>query len=332
MYKKHFAIEIIMCILLIPSVVFADNMINRMDEFHKAEVMYKVGNTNMAVDVLKNLLKHDNTFTLAYIDIVKWLTETGAFKQAISYGEAGLKATNGNPYVVMELANAYEKDGDVQQTITLIQGLNEKYFKYKSMLENIADAYQQIGLSELGLSILKELQSRYPDDPYIYNKLGILYYKLGRKDLALESFSKAAKIQQDDPVVLNNIGIIYSDGGDYKYAISYYSKAILRKPNCAYCYLNLGVAYRFMNNYNDALYAYKKSIEIDPGLKEAYYDLSVLEQGYLKNYPEAIKYLEKYRSLLPGNDKRNIEVEKQIKNLKNAISVTFTTTSNGAKQ
>ena len=294
--------------------------IESLDTVHRAEKLYRSGKTDQAIGMLEREVRLNNRLTIAYIDLVRWLTEKGDVNDAISYGEEGMKATDGNSYIIMALAHAYQVAGKSDKTIQLIQGLKEKYFSHKDILEDISDAYLSTGLTELSLSILKELESRYPNDPYVYNKLGTVYYKLGRKDLALESFSKASAIQPDDPVILNNIGIVYSDIGAYHDAIRYFSRAILKNPDCTYCYLNLGVAYRFLGDYKDAQFCYRKAIMIDQAFKDAYFNLAVLEQGYLHNYPDAINYLETYESLLPPDDKQRVQVKRQIMNLQLAES------------
>ncbi len=316
MLKWYTILIIAIFITSAPGFAGANSRLDALNAVHKAEMLYKSGKVNDAISVLQDEIKSNNQFAAAYIDLVQWFTEKGDVNKAINYGEAGMRATRGNSYIIMVLAHAYQVAGKPEKTIKLIQGLKEEYFSHKDILEKIADAYQSIGLTELSLSILKELENRYPDDSYIYNKLGVVYYKLGRKDLALESFSKAGKMHPDDPIILNNMGIIYSDIGDYNEAIAYFNRAILKNPDCAYCYLNLGVAYRFTNNYKNALLCYQKTININPEFKEAYYNLSILEQGYIHNYPYAIKYLKKYESMLPPDDKHRIGIKRRIMKLK----------------
>ncbi|MCL5277143.1 MAG: tetratricopeptide repeat protein, partial [Deltaproteobacteria bacterium] len=316
------------CIALVAVLLFVpmsglSDMNGRLGAFntvHRAENLYRSGKTDEAIRMLEQEVRRNGKLTIAYIDLIQWLTEKGDVNAAIDYGETGMKATDGNSYIIMALARAYQVAGKSDKTIQLIQGLKEEYFSHKDILEDISDAYLSTGLTELSLSILKELESRYPADPYVYNKLGTVYYKLGRKDLAIESFSKASALQPDDPVILNNIGIVYSDIGDYQDAIRFFSRAILKNPDCTYCYLNLGVAYRFSGDYKDALFCYRKAIMIDQTFKDAYYDLSVLEQGYMHNYPDAINYLEKYESLLPQDDKQKMQIDRRIMNLRLAES------------
>jgi Flp pilus assembly protein TadD len=128
------------------------------------------------------------------------------------------------------------------------------------------------------------------------NLLGIAYDRKGLRQRALDSLQTSVHAEADVPMHLNNLGYLLYKNGDYKGAIKYLKRAAKLAPNDQRIWNNLGLAQSQLGKFDDAYKSFAEAGgEFDGRLNVA---ARLERQGFAK---EAIKHLEKARSLQPGS-------------------------------
>lgn len=112
-------------------------------------------------------------------------------------------------------------------------------------------------------------------------------------------------------------GINYGMAGEHDKAIKEFKQALRIDPECLSAYINLGNAYMKEKSIDEAIDIYKKAIEIDAGAESsiAYLNLGAIYLNIKRDYPQAVKYLEKFVELEPDSEKSK-RIRQQIRQLR----------------
>lgn len=113
-----------------------------------------------------------------------------------------------------------------------------------------------------------------------------------------------------------NLGMIYLKKGRYEDARQALLQATTVKPQDAVAQTHLGIAYRHLGEFEKAAQSYQEAFKADPQYANAYLNAGILYDVYLQEFPKALEYYEKYKSLSADSD--NL-VEKWIIDLKRRI-------------
>lgn len=204
------------------------------------------------------------------------------------------------------LANAYEKQGNLAQALSDYNKAIELNPDYAGAFNNRGNIYDK-------LNNLVQAKSDYDkaieiDPEYIdaYYNRGVIDTKQGDLTQAMFDFNKVIEINPNDALSYNYRGGIYAKQGDFTQSIVNFNKAIEINPQYAEAYYNRGLA-----NYNlgipaQAILDYNKAIAIDPQYEAAYYNRGSIydSQGNfalaISDYTKAIdinpKYAEPYNN------------------------------------
>jgi CHAT domain-containing protein/Tfp pilus assembly protein PilF len=144
--------------------------------------------------------------------------------------------------------------------------------------------------------------------PYLY--AGSVHYNLNNLDSAIEYYKKAEAINSrhtglsESERLFNKFGALYYETGDYDKSISYFEKALSlvekKKPLNVYFVINyknnIATALMKLGKYERALDILKDLLQYDNPGDELLYNTG---NAYfeMKNYAQALKYLEKIRTL-----------------------------------
>jgi len=249
--------------------------------------LYKKGNQEAAIKLLKEIIKERKDIDLAYKHLASIYKEIGNTEEAVAILEQGLQV----------LPSSYEI-----------------FTEYMKILLS-AQQYDKI------ISSFKKRSMREAEyDPAIWNDLGTAYARKGYFEKAIKAFEKGLSLDNRNPELYNNLAnVCYSYGLQskdpfiYSRCFQYYKKAIELDPEYPAAYYGLGHAYREEGNLGGAIYCWEKALEIDPDFRQTYFDLAL---AYLNTGKKA-----KALDLLNGYKKKyyNLMTPSQRKSLKALI-------------
>lgn len=133
--------------------------------------------------------------------------------------------------------------------------------------------------NKTAISRFKALTKKYPKLAGAHANLGMLYLKIRKHDLAESALRKATELNPQNPIAHNYLGIVYRQQG----------------------------------RFEDAKNAYKQALKVDKDYAFAHLNLGILNDLYLFDLQQAIKYYQSYQEMTGSKDKM---VEKWIIDLK----------------
>jgi len=139
------------------------------------------------------------------------------------------------------LANAYEKTGDYENTIKYFLLAIERDSTDPKTFNNLGNAYDKLGQYDKALAHYLHAIRLRPNDAMAYTNLGTCYYKIGKTEEAVAAHEKSISIMPT-PLALSNLANAEDKLEHYDKAIEYCRRAIAMEPEYALAYNNLGVA------------------------------------------------------------------------------------------
>jgi tetratricopeptide (TPR) repeat protein len=124
--------------------------------------------------------------------------------------------------------------------------------------------------------------------------------------LAKELYLKAIEEGDSMADAYCNLGIIESEQGNRIKAIDYFTRALKAEPRHYEAHYNLANLYAEAGDLNLAKFHYGIAIEIEPTFYNGYFNLG-LTLAKNKEYQEAIKIFNMYRSLAPTIDQPQLD-------------------------
>ncbi|NIO49549.1 MAG: sulfatase-like hydrolase/transferase [Candidatus Aminicenantes bacterium] len=255
--------------------------INRIGEGWK---LYKKGNQDEAIELLKEIIKERKDVDLAYKQLASIYQETGNPEEAIVILEQGLEA----------LPSSYEIFIEYIKALISVQ----QYDKVISSFEKTS---------------IREVEY----DPEIWSNLGTAYASKGNFDQAIKAFEMGLSLDDKHPELYHNLanacysqGLQSRDSFTYSRCFEYYKKAIELDPEYPAPYYGLGHAYRQQGNLGGAIYCWEKALEADPDFRHAHLDLAL---AYLNtgNKAKALdllsEYKKRYSHLMAPTDKERLD-------------------------
>ncbi len=255
--------------------------VNRIGEAWK---LHKQGKSQMAIELLQDILKERDDIDLAYKQLASLYQEIGRPKEAMAILEQGLGV----------LPSSYEIFMDYIKALLAAQ----EYDRVISAAE-----YMSLRQAE--------------HDPEIWSNLGTAYAKKGDYEKAIQAFEMGLSLDDRHPELYNNLAnACYSYGLQsrnprvFSRCFDYYKKAIELDPTYAAPYYGLGHAYREEGNLEAAAYCWEKALEADPSFSRAHFDLAMAHFN-LGNKAKALEllteYKKRYYSLLAPADREKLD-------------------------
>jgi len=224
-------------------------------KFTLAVENHQKGNTEVAKNIYKEILKIDSKHSRSYNNLGIIFQKNGKLEKAKSYYE---KAIESNP----NFADAYNNFGAVIKEI----GGEKKIIKEIKKAKNYFE--KAIVLN--------------PKSANAHNNLGTTYHHFRDYLKAKSCYEKAIEIKPNFASAYNNLGAAFEKLREYSKAKQCCKKAIKLNPNYTEAYWNL---YSFTSNIDEALLILKKLHKIDSSHVEAKLMISALEgfKGKYKN-------------------------------------------------
>jgi len=153
---------------------------------------------------------------------------------------------------------------------------------------------------------LREAIELYPDFVDALDHLGIVYRRMNRFEEAEEVYLKSIAVNDTNRVPYLNLAVVYRITNRANEAFALYSRVIEINPDDPEGYYGTGELHYISRNYEQSLQFFNKAIELYEEIDSPYVYHAYFYKGmilfYLRNYEEAIKYLEEVQ-------KANIEIE-----------------------
>lgn len=128
-----------------------------------------------------------------------------------------------------------------------------------------------------------------------------------RDDLqAAELYAKAIEDQDCVADAFCNLGIIESKRGNTAKAFDCFTTSLKHDPRHSEAHYNLANLYFEVNDFRLAQIHYEMAAEVDPGFANVYFNLALV-QSINNELASAIRSLDKFQQLVPGDEARNAD-------------------------
>ena len=229
---------------------------------------------------------------------------------AIQEYEAAIKDDPESPFLEMELAALYQRQGDVKQALAhaekslrLDPKQQEAYFLLASLhvglnqLDEATREYERILTldpknreARLFLATLYAQQRRYPKairtvqellrlDPSLvvgYYYLGRIYLETGRLADAKKEFQRVLTMDPKFVPAMFDLGVTLEREHQYSRALSMYRRILRAYPRNSKVWTSIGRLYLIMNRYSDAQKAFRKVRELERNDPAADFNIALI--------------------------------------------------------
>ena len=170
----------------------------------------------------------------------------GKNDRAVSYAQKAYNSDPENEQIIMALAEAFERTGETQKALEIIENSMTSNTVKKSLklVKKRIHIIRGVNQPKQILQEIEKLLEIYPDDPEALYYLAEAQIDSGETEKALESFRKSLAINPNNPDTLFNIGKLLVNFGQLDQAIKHLTDAIRNNPQLIEAYLELGEVYK----------------------------------------------------------------------------------------
>ncbi len=144
---------------------------------------------------------------------------------------ANIPADSETTRLLFTLGTLYDKTGDWEKSVELMQGVLEIDPEHPHALNYLGYTYADKGIKlDAAEVMVKKAVELMPGNGYIIDSLGWVYFKQGRTEEAIEALEKAVVLAPEDEVIWEHLGDAKLKLGDKDGAKDAYTKALELKP------------------------------------------------------------------------------------------------------
>jgi tetratricopeptide (TPR) repeat protein len=169
----------------------------------------------------------------------------------------------------------------------------------------LGDRYERVGRHETANEIYAKVPQTSPYYPMVQVQSAINTARLGRTDEAIARMRALSQQRPNDGDAWTALGDLLRNNDKFADAVPAYDRAIALLPNTDTRLVSLhyarGIAYQQSGNWDAAEADFQRALALNPNRADVlnYLGYSWVERG--KNLDEAVKMLEKARSLRPND-------------------------------
>ena len=180
------------------------------------------------------------------------------------------------------LGAVYFDKGDITQAIASFQNCLGVDSNFEPARVKLIQAYQKTGQSQQAIRLVEQRMETqqghrsFHESADSYNYLGTLYYREGDLNKAIEAFEKALERSPHHKAAKRNLHQLFRKKAfdavkmrAFDEATTYFGKAIHLDPQNATTYRHMADAYAHVSQFSTAITYYQKALEIEPGDKVA---------------------------------------------------------------
>jgi predicted Zn-dependent protease len=177
------------------------------------------------------------------------------------------------------------------------KGLND-HPKDPDLLYGLAKTEERLGMTREALDHFRKALQVAPDDPDILRDLGIALFKNGQFEEAARNLRLAIRLRESDVDANLHLGKTLVALGDLHGALRLYTNLAARRPDDPEIHYNMAMVYGKTGQIGDSHY---------------YFGLYFKKKGKMDS---ALFHLKAAQKDLPPNDRRMVEIKKQIDSIK----------------
>ncbi len=237
---------------------------------------------------------------------------------SISLLKQSIESAPNHPRLHYLLGTIHFDKGDVESAIQSFQECLRLEPNHISASHKLAQAYEKTGNQNLAIDLLQnklvrpDKRKTQLDNAIAYNHLGVLHYREGEVDKAIQAFEKALEISPHHQTTKRNLHQIYLEkthhalkAKDFLSAEQFSKKAIQLEPQNPTIYKYLANGYSINRKFTKAIENYKKALKIQPDDMLTQKEFAICYVGYgvslkdQKKWDEAIAAYKQARKLDP---------------------------------
>lgn len=242
--------------------------------FKMSELLYKTGNIDKAIMILKQGLRYYPSDANLYLTLGGIYEDRGMTYEAIKSLQKAYALNPGDTQILFGLGrNALKTESLFPKALWAFKKIIDLYPENTQALFFYATALQMHGDMTKAVQYYQKVialdpLSGYAKDSFL--NLGNIYDDAGDYASALTFYQSAFRLDPSNSDLYYNLGLVYYHMKDYDNAVANYKKAIKLNPNKAQYWTNLGNAYVRKNMLYEAEQAYKKAQDINPSMEDIY--------------------------------------------------------------
>ncbi|MBN2493409.1 MAG: tetratricopeptide repeat protein, partial [Deltaproteobacteria bacterium] len=274
--------------------------------YNSGVVLMKRGDLEGARKSFSKAIELDPKHRDALLNLGVVLKRQKKYKQAIEHYRKALELVPRDPLIMNNLIVAYRLDKQYKQAEKTGHKLlaraptNVEAYKNMTLIYYDQKKYKMAELLCINagkmLEKLRKKDPSIPEDPGIYNNLGMIYIGLKRFRDAQTQFEKALTIDPDYTEALINIAAMAHRFRDYDRAKQAYEKVLAKDPKNLKAVCGLAYTIYGMGDAKRALEYFEKVLSRQPDDLQSIYTVGVIYDSLLKDYGNAVKYYEQYKT------------------------------------
>jgi tetratricopeptide (TPR) repeat protein len=222
-----------------------------------AEISYRLGNYESAMQYIRNALQYDTANAEAYNNLGFILQRNGQFDDATQCYQRAIQLNPDLPGAYINLGNVFKEKGRFDEAVRC-------YRKALQLNPDLPDAYSNLGItlqkagrSDEAVTYCRKAVELSPRDATTHYNLGIAFQEKGQLDEAITCYQKASQLAPDDAGIYNNLAFALQENRRPYEAIPHYQKALQLNPDYATAHWNLSLALLLIGNFSEGWREYE---------------------------------------------------------------------------
>jgi len=278
----------------------------------RAYIEYAAKDTKAAVASLTRAIELKPALASVYrIERAKFLLELNDQAGALADLDAAKIAGNYNVSVVIEAAQLYARAGKPDESLRLLDALNERDRRLPEVIALRTELADDSGQSDEGRAALEELLKRDPQNAIVLARLGNAYRRVDPVK-SKEYYYRALQVDPKNEKYAVGYGAALVQARQFPEAEKILRQVISTNPDNYTAHANLALALFEMKRFADALPEYEWLVATKPEIAVTYFFIAIAHDN-LGQYPEA---MDSYQAFLTRADPVNNKLEIEKVNLR----------------
>ena len=278
----------------------------------RAYIEYAAKDTKAAVASLTRAIELKPALASTYhIERAKFLLELNDQAGALADLDAAKIAGNYNVRIVVEAAQLYARAGKPDESLRLLDALNESDRKLPEVIALRTELAEDLGQSVEARAALEELLKRDPQNASVLARLGNAYRRVDPLK-SKEYYYRALQLDPKNEKYAVGYGAALVQARQFAEAEKILRQVISANPDNYTAHANLALALFEMKRFADALPEYEWLVATKPEIAATYFFIAIAHDN-LGQYPEA---MDSYQAFLTRADPVNNKLEIEKVNLR----------------
>jgi tetratricopeptide (TPR) repeat protein len=204
--------------------------------------------------------------------------QTKYWRDSFALFEHVLEVTPRNPTIRYNLANAYRKRGELDESIAHYRRALQVSPEDADIHNNLANSLRDLGRGDEALAHYREALRLRPTHYRAHNNLGSLLRKRGADEAAIRHLRESLRIAPDFGRAHYNLGNALAAQGEVEGAIEHFRTAIRIDPGDWRAHNNLGVELQGREQLDEALAHFRIACQLNPEYATAHRNRGVVLQ------------------------------------------------------